>query len=146
MFKKLLYICMAAAVACLLLPLCFGLWSEDLTVGAHITLATPEPTVSAGCQPAAEPEPPLLPDVVTEIGGDAQLLTGDAGEEDAGLPEDVGQDPAPDAEAGPDDGQSGSDGGEGGISPETPASAETEAPPEAEGVGEDAAPGAGEAE
>lgn len=123
MFKKLFYIFLAAAAACFLLPLCFGLWSEGLTVGAHIIMAPPEPSVSAFFEPAAAPEP-----------------------EQMTMPDDAEESSEPDVEAGTDDGQSDSEGGETGISQETPAPAETETQPEDGGGEDDDAPGAGSAE
>ncbi|NCB51543.1 MAG: hypothetical protein EOM54_06650 [Clostridia bacterium] len=126
MIKKLLYIFLAAAAACFLLPFCFGLWSEGLTVGAHIIMAAPEPTVSICCEPTEEPERQLLPAAQTEVGDEEPPFAGDAAE----------LSPTPAMETGTDDGQSGSDGGEADISPETPSSVETEPPP-TDDVGEE---------
>jgi len=121
MLKKLFFIFFCAAAACLLLPLCFGLWSEDLTVGAHITVATPEPSFPACCAPAAETEPAQSDSGAEETDEAPYFPEGTA-----------------DAETGPEDGQSDSNGGEADSFPETPAPEETEEPAES-GGGESAA-------
>jgi hypothetical protein len=101
MFKKTIVACLAAFAVALTLPFCYGLWNENLTVGARITLATPAPEVSPDAEPAG-----LAAGDAAEESGEAEELPQPSEaltDGDLGIPDNETAGPAPEAVSDPAD-------------------------------------------